>query len=181
MPIELVKPAIGLAVPLADAKLNLRIAGTRMDIILDAWIRGVTRHAEGLMQRALISQDWRLTLDRFPRAIVLRYPPVSAVASVKYYDTNNVQQTLDPACYIKVANQLAHRAQCWPATYERPDAVEVLYTAGYGADATSIPADIRLYLLAKLNEQFDPAARPEKDTVQSSFIDNLLSDYIVYG
>ena len=54
------------------------------------------------------------------------------------------------------------------------------HVAGYGASDADIPKGIKLYILARLVEQYDPAIRVEKDTVQSSFLDGLLDRYKVY-
>jgi len=185
---KLITAAAAPAVTLADAKLSLRIDGTDMDAIIPAWVAGVTAHAEHCTNRAIINQTWKLTLDSFPTAIELPTSPVASITSIKYYDTSNVQQTLSALDYfldnssdyglhyvVPVAGTI------WPDTYDRINCVEVTYVAGYGASDTYTPAGIKLYLLAKLVEQFDPAVRMEKDTVQASYIDSLLDRYRVYG
>lgn len=182
---RLITPPTALAVSLAAAKANLRIDGTDQDALLEAWIRGITEHAEHLMGRALISQGWQTTLDRFPDAIQLANPPVIAVQSIVYFDEDGVEQTLDPADYkldrISEPGYIvpAHNAS-WPATFCQVNAVTVNYTCGYGETDASVPAVIKMYLLAKLAEQFDPATRPEKETVQSCFLDRILDRYRVY-
>jgi len=52
---------------------------------------------------------------------------------------------------------------------------------GFGSDAASVPDNIRLYILAKLVEQFDPVTRLERDTVQSVYTDRLLDACRAYS
>ena len=182
MPSKLISAPTGLAITLADAKLALRIDITELDTLVTAWIKGVTAHAEHYMGRSILSQTWQQSLDAFPDEIRLQMPPVTSVSFVKYLDATGLEQTLatnqyvvdtvTEPCRITPAYQVS-----WPQTYAQAKAVKVEYVTGYGATDTSTPAEIKLYLLAKLVEQFDPHVRPDKDTVQSTFIDRLLDRY----
>jgi len=176
-----------LAVSLADAKANLRIDGAYLDTVVDIWLRGVIRFAENHTERAFMDQTWRLTQDAFPPCgpIRLRRTPLQSVIHVKYYDVNDVLQTLNASVYqVDLESQpgtvMPRPGQSWPATSKRTNAVEIQFTCGYGPDSTALPDDLRLYILAKLNEQFDPLTRPDKVTVQTSFIDSLLDPFIIY-
>jgi uncharacterized phiE125 gp8 family phage protein len=181
-----VGPADALAVSIEDAKLNMRIDGPYLDTIVGAWLRGVISYAEGYTQRSFMARTWRLTLDRFPDgAIKLEFPPLMSVSSIKYLDQDGVQRTVDPADYIvdtvsEPGYVVPAFGRAWPTTAPRINSVEVLFRCGYGSQPEDLPDDIRLYILAKLQEQFDPVAQPEKDTVQSSFIDNLLFQHRIF-
>ncbi len=187
MSAKLISPPAKLAVSLTDAKANLRIpaSDTALDAVIQAWLMGVIEYAEHLMGRALVSQTWRVSLDAFPDAIKLPRPPVASVTSVKYYDANNALQTLDPALYemdsmAEPCRILATPGVAWPATYARNNAVIAEVICGYGDDETTTPPAIKLYILAKLAEQFDPSGIPEKDSVQATFIDHLLDRYRIW-
>lgn len=180
---KLITPPAALAVSLADAKANLRVDGIDLDALITAWLEGITAHAENYTERALITQAWRVTQDGFTDDIELPRPPTISVTSVTYYDTANVLQTLAASQYVldEVNGKLLPASGVtWPDTYARFDAVTVNYSAGYGPTDATVPKSIRLYILAKLTEQFDPAIKPEKDTVQASYIDKLLDQYRVY-
>lgn len=183
MTTRLITPPAQLAVTLDEAKANLRIDGSDLDTVITAWLEGITAHAQHVMGRSIVNQTWRRTLDGFSDQVELYNAPVSSVVSVKYYDASNVQQTLASGFILDKESEpgILFPVSTWPETYDRPDAVQIDYIAGYGADATATPKGIKLYILAKLAEQFDPAVRPEKDTVQSSYIDRLLDPYKVYA
>ena len=184
MPTRLIIPPAALPVSLAEAKLNLRIDGNEQDSLIEAWLHGITAHAEHVTGRSFISQTWRVTLDEFPDAIELPVP-VSSV-TIKFLDEAGVEQTLDTADYVvdsasEPGYAVPNVGKAWPTTYDRINAVNVDVVAGYGASESDIPKGIKLYILAKLVEQYDPAIKAEKDTVQSSFIDRLLDQYKVYA
>lgn len=179
MTTQVVTPAGSLAVSLADAKLQLRIDGVDQDALVEAWIEGITAHAEHYTGRAFVNQGMRVTLDSFPSAIRLDRSPVVSVESVKFYDANGVLQTLNPADYVvdnvsEPGYIVPATGKAWPVTADRINAVIVDFTAGYAA----VPKGIQLYILAKLVEQYD--ANPVKESVQTSYVDRLLDPFRVY-
>lgn len=135
-------------ISVAEAKDQLRLETSADDDKIARLIRTATDRCEAELGRSFCTQTWRLTLDRFPRRYLrLPRPPLVAVTSVKYYDTSNVLQTLDPAFYEADAESDPGRLALdilhyWPATYVRTNAVQVTYTAGYGAPS-SVPERIR--------------------------------------
>lgn len=177
----LITPPASAAVDLASAKAELKVDGDYLDASIAAWIDGITAHAEHLTGRSFVQQTWRTTLPAFPAEIRLPSSPLIAISSVKYIDQDGAEQTLDPAAYTVDGEYLLPAyGTTWPATRMQAGAVKIEGTFGYGADHNAVPSGIRLYIMAKLVEQFDPAARVEKDTVQASFIDRLLDRYKVY-
>jgi uncharacterized phiE125 gp8 family phage protein len=186
MAAKLITAPAAPAVLLEEAKKNLRLEAddTSLDSIIQLWLMGITDYAEHFMGRAIVDQVWRVQLERFPAEISLPRSPVSAVLSVKYYDASNVLQTLDPARYqlddvTEPCRVVPSAGATWPSTYARVNAVTVDVTCGYGEDDSTTPPGIKLFLLAKLVEQFDPAVKPEKDGVKSSFLDRMLDRYCI--
>jgi uncharacterized phiE125 gp8 family phage protein len=110
---------------------------------------------ENRLHRQLITATWKYYLDEFP--VEIQIPdklPVATIATLKYYDTANVLQTVAASLYdtdlasdsrpprIRPAS-----GQSWPLTYDRYNAVEVTFTAGYGATRESVPLGIRHAIL----------------------------------
>jgi uncharacterized phiE125 gp8 family phage protein len=183
---ELSSPAV-LAVALDEAKAQLRIDPdeTAFDAQLTIWIAGITREAEHATGRVFVNRPMRATLDGFEPAVRLAAPTFS-VASVKFVDLDGQQRTLDPADYF--VDQVAEPGyvtpqvgKAWPATLARANTVTVDFTGGYGPDATTTPAAAKLYILARLAEQWDPATKEFKETVRSNFTARLLQSLKVYG
>ncbi len=177
-----------LAVSLDIAKETLRImpSDTALDATITLAIKAITLEAEHYLNRSLVSQGLRQTLDAFPGAIELEFPPVLSITSVKFRDADDVEQTLDPADYLldsvsEPSYVVPASGTSWPSTYSRVNAVTVDYTAGYGIDNTAVPENIQNYILVRLQEQFDPLGRELKETAQSSYAMRLLAASRVYA
>lgn len=172
-----ITPPAALPVSLAMAKANMRVDGDDMDVLITTWIKGIVAALEHEIGQCLIEQTWRVTAGLFPAALSLPHP-VMSITSVKYFDVDGTEQTMDPAAYRLVkmryrSDLMPARGRAWPETMaDRDITVEVV--CGYGAAPADVPENVQLYILAKLVEQFDPATRMERDTVQSAFVDRLL-------
>lgn len=178
---------VNLAVSMALAKETLRIApsDTSLDATIELVLKGIIRQTEHELNRSLISQGWTLTLDSFPDALRLDNPPLISVQSISYYDEDDALQTLDPAdYYVDAVTEPGYvvpgSGKAWPSTFSRVNALTVNYTAGYGTTHESVPANIRGYILVRLQEQFDPTGREFKETAQSKYAARLLDEARVY-
>ncbi|MYM37257.1 hypothetical protein GTP38_23300 [Duganella sp. FT94W] len=179
-----------LAVSLAAAKANLRVDGDYLDEVITAWLEGIISVLEHEIGQCLMRQTWRLVLPAFPLsslsnsadvctcAIVLPHP-VLKVNSLTYVDVAGDEQTMPDVAYELSAGEietalLPASGTSWPTTAVRPDAVIVEVECGYGDEPGKVPACIRLYILAKLVEQFDPTSKPDKNSVQSAYLERML-------
>ena len=180
MTIQLITAPAVPAVSMADARLAVKADDTELDSAIAIAIAGITAHVQHDTGRSIINQTWRITLDSFPDAIKLFNPPIVSVSWVKYYDADNVLQTLDPADYtVDSVSEPGYVVPAvdveWPETYDKINAVQVQYVAGYGATDASTPDDIKMYILAKLAEQFDADAKA------NPFLDSLLQSKKIWS
>lgn len=169
-----------LAVSLDDAKLAMRIDGSDLDALVTNWIKGVIADLEHETGLCLMSQGWTTTLDAFPTCAISLPHPVISITSVQYLDANGATQTLSSGAYR--INRARYETTItpvtgtdWPATQDETGAVTIVTVNGVGTTDAATPANVKLYVLAKLVEQFDPATRLEnRDTPQSKYLDRLL-------
>lgn len=158
-PILITPPAADAPViSLAEAKAHLRVRHADDDTYIAQAIADAVDYVETLESRVLINQTWQQSVAAFDVCGVrLGLSPVSSIAEVKYYDGENADQTLPVGNYV-----LSHDDQSpivtWigddlPALYPRPDAVRINYVAGYGADASAVPAATKRAVL-KFMAQF---------------------------
>jgi uncharacterized phiE125 gp8 family phage protein len=186
MALQLVTPPATEPVTLDEAKLHCKIEVDDDDTLVTALIVAARQAAEHELERALITQTWRKTLDEFPDAIELPRPPILAITSVKYFDADNVQITLSAESY-----QLDKESEpgwllpaygfAWPGTAARANAVEVIYSAGYGA-AEAVPQAIKQWMLVMIKTAYDnrEALVPGAAT-PTPFVHCLLDRYRIGG
>jgi uncharacterized phiE125 gp8 family phage protein len=158
-----VAPATAL-LTLAETKAHLRINNNKSDTYLTSLIETATARLDGhygYLRRALITQTYALTFEDWPDyKIRLPCPPLIAVSSITYLDLADATQTLAPNQYrvIRQGNAGSYIERSfigiWPATADRPDAITVTYTAGYGAAASDVPMPIRQAALLLLGEMW---------------------------
>lgn len=169
----------GEPITLEEAKLHLHIDSDERDEEIIGLIEAAREFVELTCNRALLPQSWLVTLAQFPCGeIPLPGGNVTQVASVKYYDTDNVLQTLATSEYFTLLTEPAKLApdEEWPYTYSRPDAVQIAIDVGY-ANADSVPGPIKSAIKLHVELLFD---RPvgEKATALEKARDALLFPYV---
>jgi uncharacterized phiE125 gp8 family phage protein len=138
----------------AEVKAELRIDHSNDNDRIDNFILPTARQlAETICHRAFLNQTYTLRLTGFGTGpILLPRPPVSSVTSVAYIDSAGDSQTWASSKYT-VETPSGHRAmvasiqptytEVYPSTQGVVDAVTIVYVAGYGAAASSLPAGIK--------------------------------------
>lgn len=176
-------------ITLAAALFHLKEEGDggEGDAYITDLIKTARRACEERTERTLISTSWRLTLDAFPSAIVLRQPPIIAVQSIEFIDADGVLQTLDPADYLvdnvsEPGYVVPAFEKAWPTTRSVINAVRVNYTAGYGTEPANVPMPLRQWMLLAIGDMFDHRnASAERPAVAHNFADSLLSPFCMVG
>lgn len=169
---------------LAEAKAHLRVDASNEDDLIAALIVAARELAETRQRRALVTQTWDLTLDRWPygggyydRAIrqmgpgsplwlpntgqlpiELPRPPLQSVTSIAYVDPEGNSQTLDPSAYVVSTGTPGRIAPAygltWPSIRNQIDAVTIRYVAGYGA-ASAVPKATKQAILLLVGHLYE--------------------------
>jgi len=148
----LVTAPTDLPVSIVEAKAWCRVDHDDDDDLLEALIAAATGHLDGwsgCLGRAIMTQTWRQDFGGFSRVLRLPMFPVSSVESVKYFDADNAEQTLQSANYTLMTDERGcfleiDRDLSWPSTYCRRDAVSVTYLAGEGSAPAAIATAIKM-------------------------------------
>lgn len=121
-------------------------------------IASAREDAETIQRRAYITQTWELSLDGCPSGIVqLPRPPIQSVTSVKIYDENNEEHDIDlDILNIDTDSEPGRiklkRGRQWPNIVLRElNSFKVLYVAGYGATAVSVPANVKTAIMIRVS------------------------------
>ena len=197
MPTDRITDATTEPVTLAEAKVHLRepLEDADNDTYIAALITSARLDAEHRLQRTLITTTWRLTLDAFPAvcagarddAIRLAMGRVIAVQSITYVDAAGATQTLAADQYrVDLSGDVARITPAyglsWPTTRAVTGAVQVNYTAGYGASAAAVPAPIKSWIKLAMGDLYDQRSRSaERPAVPQHFADALLDPYRIWS
>lgn len=128
----------------SEAKLHLRVDHSSDDALIDILRSTARQIVEQHTNRSLITQTRVIKMDRFPYFDTIRLTngPVQSLTHIKYYDEDDVLQTLASSAYWEDFDSGIARVvvkDSWPATEDKPNAVIITYVAGYGDDSSYVP------------------------------------------
>jgi len=167
---------------------RVRIDDETEDEYLNGLIAAATESidgANGWLGRALITQQWKLTLHAFPGTgkIMLPLPPLQGVDSVKYIDAAGAEQTFAAENYevVTAAEQGYLRllsGKAWPQA-KSCEPVSVLFKCGYGGDPAAVPFRIRQYIMVQAADMYN---NREANLVGTNIapvpgVDTMLNDF----
>lgn len=140
------------------------------DAEADDFITEARQYVEEMTGLALITQSWRMAIDQWPNqrepwwdgvregAITELYGgkytgdlslpryPLQSVDSITVYDEDGnstsvtVANVFDVDTYRTPGRITLKRGQAWPVALRANNAIEIVYTAGYGNAASDVPA-----------------------------------------
>lgn len=143
------------------------------DAQADALISEARELIEQMTGLAFITQVWTLALDRWPagselwwdgvrqgaigdmhapnslRAVTLPRYPLQSIASVTVYDDAgndaavNIAATFDVDTYRRPGRMVLRNGATWPIAMRASNAIEIRYSAGYGANRAQVPAVLK--------------------------------------
>lgn len=154
-------PATATAVSAVLAKLHVRETGDDQNALVHQYLRSAEETVRRKTNRGLMEATYKLTLNSWPRnnTIYLNVSPVRSIESVKYYDVDGVQQTIDNDEYLVTsvtspARLVPAPGLVWPVAQSRPEAIEIVFKAGYAA-ASDIPAELLQAVLLLFDHSFN--------------------------
>jgi uncharacterized phiE125 gp8 family phage protein len=152
MSIKVITPAVNPIIALSELKAHLYIVGDADDTELTNKMNEVKNLAESFTNRFFLNTVAEYALDSFPielREIWIPKPPLVSVSKVEYYDTSGVLQEMDLSdFYVDTRSTLGRlvlkSGKSFPITEtDRPNAVIITFTAGYGANTSDLPLDLK--------------------------------------
>jgi uncharacterized phiE125 gp8 family phage protein len=152
-PYHIISPPVNLAVSIAEVRAHLKLSPTEPpDPEIELLIRAATEFAEGYTKRTFINTGFRTYRDFFESCIKIRRSKLQAI-SLFEYSVNGTFTTVPIDSYY-VTNETAFSKIAIKADKEYPedideqmDAIRIEFIAGYGADSSDIPYQLRLALL----------------------------------
>lgn len=185
-------------ITLAEAAAHLRLDGSLSPVaypeqdLVTGLIDAATAHldgADGILGRALVSQQWKMTANGFPACFQIPLPPLISIDSIKYLDGDGVERTLAADQYQVTGIGGRQPAMVepaygvvWPTPRAVAEAVRVTFTAGYG-DAEDVPASIKAAIKLLVGHWFEnreavTIGQPPAELPRA--VDALLAPYRVW-
>ena len=151
---------------------------------------------ERYLNRSLTLQTWTAYADHWCREFLLPYAPLLSVTSIKYYDQNGTLQTLATSQYWvdnkKEPGRIVMAHDFTPISLQdgRPNAIEIVYTAGYLASGTreqmqhAIPNPIRHGMKILMTDMHEHRGQYVVGSVANrlpQFVIDLIHPYRLYN
>ncbi len=184
--IKLLSRTSGLPVTLAQVKNQLFIptATTTWDNQLTLLINSAVLYFEKQRQ-VLIKSTWTGYYNTFPlHSLLIKKAPLISISSIKYYDSDNVQQTVNSSDYYTTVENyysyiMFNSDFSRPVTYNRPQAVEVEFIVGLCTDDLDCPPDIQQGILMYLSFMWENKGDSANTAKIPSVINELFFPYKV--
>lgn len=181
--LTLVTPPAQEPIGVNDVKAHSRIRHANDDLLIQDKIIGVRQMVEKENDLALITQTWKLSLERFWSEIRIYKWPVQSITSVKYLNAGGTLTTVATTVWehnLKLRPPLVvlKPNQAWPdVTDTRPGAVEIEFVAGYGDNPEDVPQNIRDYMLIKIADAYEFRESMIPNNLQPNpFIERMLNN-----
>jgi uncharacterized phiE125 gp8 family phage protein len=180
-------------VTLDEAKKHLNVSIGDDDALIQGFITAARQLAENMTGRQMVTATWVGRLDGFPAdgEIPLPKPPLQSVTSIKYFDLDGVEQTLDTGVYLVDADSTPGRIllspdQNWPGTRAQANAITIEFVAGWPVageppSVATTPEAIKSWIklrVAGMYEFREPVVTgPMVTELKRDFVDGLLDPY----
>ncbi|MEC9346065.1 MAG: hypothetical protein VYB54_07545 [Pseudomonadota bacterium] len=180
----------------ADLKAFLRVDTSDDDDLIAAIGAAATAHLDGrngVLGRALGTQTWVWSLDRFPGHVTgniyadlrVPLPPLQSVTSISYVDPDGDSQTLSTDVYDVDTKSVPgviflKYGQSWPSIREQRNAVTVTFVAGYSTVPGPLVQAIK-NLSALLYDQRSPVVTGTIATELPLGLRALIAPYMIHA
>ena len=145
---SLMSPPACEPLTLTEAKNYLRVDTSDDDALISALIISARMLVEQRTQRVLITQGWRMTLDKFSHRHFIHVPisPFQTLSAFKVYNLDGSFTLIDPSQYLVDSNTSFARI-CLVNGLAQPTkpimGITLDFVAGYGDTSASIPEPLR--------------------------------------
>tara|TARA_R100001443_G_scaffold117452_1_gene142999 strand:+ start:8072 stop:8728 length:657 start_codon:yes stop_codon:yes gene_type:complete len=151
----LITTMIGAAVEVAQNYTNSRFLETQYTMYMETWddVYVSNHYTTSLSNGTYLTTGGFVGKDGLNQ-IVLPYAPLDSITHIKYYDSSNTQITwtentdysvhtfINQKGFVEIQKSIS-----FPTVYDRADAIEIKFKAGYGTGASDVPEAIKSAIL----------------------------------
>lgn len=156
---KVVTAATGNILTSSEVKTHLKVDTTADDTLISALIVACTNSAQEYTNRFFLETTLDMFADEWKEISTLLKSPVTSVDSIKYYDQDDVEQTLDTSVYAFDMVSMPARIflkpnQSFPELSERKNAIEVRYKVGESS-ASDVDQAIKQAVLLTIGNYYE--------------------------
>lgn len=158
----LIENLITAAIQVAENYTNSRFLETQYTMFMETWddVYVSNHYTTSLSNGTYLTTGGYVGKDGL-KQIVLPYAPLDSITHVKYYDSSNTQQTwtentdysvhtfINQKGFIEVMDGITY-----PTLYDRANAIEIKFKAGYGT-GDKVPEAIKSAILLILGFMYE--------------------------
>ena len=144
----------------AEAKQHLKVDTSADDDYIDNLVSAATESAQIFTNRYFINTTITQHGDTWSDIATLFKSKVSSITHIKYFDSDNSEQTLATSVWLSDINHQPARiglkpSQSFPSLADRINAVNCKYVVGYGSAASNVPEGIREAVLLTIGNWYE--------------------------
>ncbi len=181
-------------VTIDEAKRHLKQDSDDDADLIKSYVAAATQHLDGpdgYLNRAIGVQTLEARADVFCDAMVLPYPPLIDIVSVKYLDGEGTEITLLPSFYETRGTLIGSAfGKRWPSVAAHPESVRIQYRAGYlprtvsDAQVATVPEPIKAAILLMTGDLYRNRSTVTDKAAQavpmSTTVETLLDPFRIY-
>ncbi len=143
---------------LAEIKTHLRLDSPEEDVLLTSLITTAREHLERETGLCLITQSWRLYLDRWPKDGIVRIEksPVRVIDAVTVYEADGA--AVEVSLEDHLLDGEARPARLWlknpPAPGQSINGIEIDFSAGFGEAGADVPDTLKRAMSIHIGHMF---------------------------
>ena len=144
----------------SEAKDFLKVDTTADDTLIDSLIKAATQSCQIFTNRYFLTTVVTQYSDKWDGIYTLYKSPVSGISHIKYFDSNDTEQTLASSNYI--LDNVSQPARIGiavngtlPDLADRINAVHVEYKVGYGLTSDTVPEGIKQAVLITIGNWYE--------------------------
>jgi len=167
-----------------EVKTFGRIDGDDEDTMIEGMIKAVREATEGYLGRSLITQTITLKMDFWPSNVIkLPRPPLISITGIYTVDEDDADTEYDSDNYYIDSNMepgrlIIKQGISNPTNTDRDfGGFKIVYTAGYGDDASDVPEVIRQGIMIWVVDFYENRVINPNDPPQ--YVKTLLDTYYI--
>lgn len=145
-------------ISLDDIKAHCYIVGNDHDSLLLNYLRAACQRFTDSTQFVIGECEMEASFDFFTPIIRLHHSPITQLLSVKYFDKQGDEQTVEVTDIISDLDsrpaRLVHKSGAWPNCDQRPGGIKIKFEAGHETEA-SLPPMIKWAILTTVAHMFE--------------------------